>query len=602
MIKWKALLLFIFYFSTNTLAQQTSLTDSAIKSIAKNNVPDSNFIFSCFYIADTYMDIGQYDSAQLWLNKLYEKLPIKAITRSNYYLISRQAEVYYYNNLQELGLQQSRRGLDMAKALNDSLLLADSYNFLGLFYTNMDSSEKAIPYFKEGIKYVTQPTAANINLNLSKPHHLYGNLSEAFFKIMKYDSALLTANISLQKAKEINSQRGVAVAFISIADVFIALHKSDSALHYYKKGLLVAQNENEDDVALISHCGLAKAFVIKNYINESNKQLNAGFTLLQQNPSINRFFALQFLSNAIVIYRNSKNNEGLNTALQLKSEIETNNLKSSNTQIQTILNASVANEKRLLSLELTDAQQKQKLASSRLIMALILFSLFGIAFLVYRYYFNQRLAVAAIRNKISQDLHDDVGASLSSLQVYSAVASQHLANNPDKTRELLDKIATEVTSLMENIGDMVWSMKQGKEQIVNFDAKIKNYVADVFAAMNINYSVDVDAEIDTLIKNSTAKRNILMTVKEAINNVVKYSNATEVTIIVKKIGNAITIAITDNGKGFDMNATEQSGNGLLNIKNRIAEINGTVQIESVVNRGTKILALVPLDAVSNVGW
>ena len=74
-------------------------------------------------------------------------MPVKRPSLFNYFLITRQAEVFYYNNLQQLGLQESRKGLAMAEALNDSLLLADSYNFLGLFYMNIDSMATSIPYY-----------------------------------------------------------------------------------------------------------------------------------------------------------------------------------------------------------------------------------------------------------------------------------------------------------------------------------------------------------------------------------------------------------------------------------------------------------------------
>jgi hypothetical protein len=119
------------------LKGQTDL-DSAKKFFYKDQPSGDVFIKSCFFIADQFMDYEQYDSAQIWLNKIADRLPLKKPTLFNYYLSSRQEEVYYYNGLQRLGLQESERCMQIAKSLADSLLMADSYNFVGLFYMNID--------------------------------------------------------------------------------------------------------------------------------------------------------------------------------------------------------------------------------------------------------------------------------------------------------------------------------------------------------------------------------------------------------------------------------------------------------------------------------
>src|SRR6478672_8999181 len=139
--------------STITYAQDIQKTIDSLKKQINQANTEEKFVNKCFLIADNYMDIDQYDSAQAWLNKISDKLSLRKPSLSNYFLSSRQAEVYYYNGLQRLGLQEAERSLGIAQSLHDSLLLADAYNFLGLFYTNLDSTTKAIPYFKQGIAF-----------------------------------------------------------------------------------------------------------------------------------------------------------------------------------------------------------------------------------------------------------------------------------------------------------------------------------------------------------------------------------------------------------------------------------------------------------------
>lgn len=575
-------------------AQQSTQIDSAKKSTNAFSSNEPNFISTCFFIADNYMNIEQYDSAQVWLNKIHEKLPLKTNSLNNYFLITRQAEVYYYNNLQQLGLQESLRGLDMAKALNDSLLLADSYNFLGLFNMNIDSVTKSLSFFKEGIKYTKQPPYPDNYLSLTKPHHLFGNLSEAYFKLHMYDSALLNNKISLDKAKEIQWQRGIAVACKSMGDIFIAKKNTDSAQLYFKKGIIISRAAQEIDVELLCYSGLAQCFEIKNNYTDAKDQLGAGFALLKEKPMINRFFALQFLTAAINIYKNNKENTAIANALELKSEMETANIKGSNSQIQTILNAGLSNEKRIFNLEVTDAQQKQKLANSRLAIAIIAFIFLGIGFLVYRYYQNQKMAISKIRNKISQDLHDDIGASLSSLQIYGAVAEKTFRENPEKAMEMLQKISTQSKVVMENMSDIVWSMKVNDNSTL--EAKIKNYSVELLSDNNIEFNCSISPNVETSLKNITARRNILLIIREAMNNIVKYSKATEALLHIAIVDKTLELNMTDNGVGFDIDY-KKNGNGLEHIKQRADELHATFQIKSSLQKGTAISIIIPVKSI-----
>jgi signal transduction histidine kinase len=576
-------------------AQQLTPIDSAKKTIAASFSNENNFVATCFFIADNYMDIEQYDSAQVWLNKIHLKLPAKNISLSNYFLTTRQAEVYYYNNLQQLGLQESLRGLEMGKALNDSLLLADSYNFLGLFYMNVDSVKKSLLYYKNGIKYTRQPPYPLAYVSLTKPHHLYGNLAEAFSKLAQFDSALFYNKISLKLASEINWGRGIAVGYTSMGDILFSLQQIDSAFYYFNKGIAASKASKDIDVELLCYGGLAKCFdKSKNATYKST--LGLGLDILQKYPMLNRFFALQFLTTASNLFKANGESSQLIKTLELKSQIETANVRGNNSQIQTILNAGVANEKRLLNLEVIDAQQKQKLANSRLIIVLIAFSLLGIGFFVYRYYQNQKLAISKIRHSISQDLHDDIGASLSSLQIYGAVAEKTFKTNPEKAIEMLQKISIQSKTVMENMNDIVWSMNTNNANATSLEAKVKNYSVELLSDNNINFNCSIDAAVEPMLKSITAKRNILLIIREAMNNIAKYSKATNASLQINVLDKSLEIKITDNGVGFDIN-NGKKGNGLENMKQRAKELNGNFDINTSQNNGTSIFITIPLKSV-----
>ena len=367
--------------SFNKILAQVSELDSAKIKFATYKDDEAAYIQTSFFIADQYMDVEQYDSAQEWLNKVHDKIPAKKASLFNYFLTSRQAEVYYYNNLQQLGLQESFRGLQIAQDLNDSLLLMDSYNFLGIFYMNLD-------------------------------------------KMGKYVSALYYIRISLEKSYQTFWVRGIAVAHSGAGDIFFELNQADSALVNYQKGKLTAAINKDIDIELLCLGGLAKVYNGNNDYGKAKAQLDSGFVLLTNNPNLNRYFSLQFLNIAVAIYKSKNDDNRLVKTLELKSKIESENLNNNNSQLQSILKAGVENEKRLLTLQVNEANQNKKLANTRLLIVIVAFVLLVLGFIFYRNLQMQKLATAAMRQKISQDLHDDIGASLSSLHIYSSIAEK----------------------------------------------------------------------------------------------------------------------------------------------------------------------------------
>jgi signal transduction histidine kinase len=575
--------------------------DSAKRQAQLVSKNDSAFVQTCFYLADTFMGQDQYDSAQLWLNKIHERMPLKKPSLFTYFLQTRQAEVYYYNNLQQLGLQETNRALQTATTLNDSLLLADSYNFAGLFYMNLDSSKKAILFYKEGIRYAHQTPYPAQYISLSKPHHLYGNMGEAYIKLKMYDSALLNIRISLQKATEINWERGIAVAHNNAGIIFFETGYIDSAIQHYTAARKVSQHSADFDVELLTYSGMAACFDKQDNYATAKTELDKGFEVLHQKPQLNRFFALQFLTTAVELYRKHNDDKLLVNALEMRSAIETANVRGNNAQIQTILNAGLENEKRLLNLEITEVKQKQELTNTRLLVALIAIAFLTTAFLVYRYKQNQKLSLAKVRNKISQDLHDDIGASLSSLQIYGAIAEKTITEDPPKAKEMMYKIAVQSRQLMENMNDIVWSMKTNDVNTTSLVAKIKNYGADLLNEKNIVCHYNILPETEHSLQTIKARKNILLIIKEAMNNIAKYSNATEATIDFRQEGTNLVLIISDNGTGFNAGSVKK-GNGLTNMQQRIQEINGNLIVEATPGKGTVINAVFPLAAINDTGW
>ncbi|RZM08129.1 MAG: tetratricopeptide repeat protein, partial [Pedobacter sp.] len=288
-----------------------------------------------FRIADNFMELDQYDSAQVWLNYVANMLPLRKPSLFNYFLSTRQAEIYYYNGLQRLGLQEAERSLQIATTLNDSLLLADSYNFLGLFYMNLDSTRKSIGFFREGMAYAKDPPYPANYLSLSKPYHLAGNLAEAYVKLGSYDSALILSRRSLQLATKLDVGRGIGVASNLIGTILLKQYQEDSAIAYQQAAINITIQSLDYDVALIAYGGLAAGYAENDEKAAAFEALKNGFSLLHDQPHINNFFYGQFLEDALAVYRKYDDREMLIYALDEKSTLATKRLKKNDLQMNT---------------------------------------------------------------------------------------------------------------------------------------------------------------------------------------------------------------------------------------------------------------------------
>ncbi|MEP6675583.1 MAG: sensor histidine kinase [Ferruginibacter sp.] len=206
------------------------------------------------------------------------------------------------------------------------------------------------------------------------------------------------------------------------------------------------------------------------------------------------------------------------------------------------------------------------------------------------------LARDAERNRIARDLHDEIGSTLSSIHIYSSVAEKMMVSNPEKTKQVLKQINVNTISVMENMSDIVWAMKTGDQQDILLSNKIKNIGYELLNAKNINCSYEIETKADTADLDIDMRRNILLIVKESLNNTAKYSNAAEANIKMTVHESVLDLYISDNGKGFDME-TVQKGNGLQNIQYRVKQCGGSLEITAADGNGTAIHCSFPIATI-----
>ncbi len=599
----KALFIFIcLLFSFAICGQRPSAgnIDSAKEVAFRNLESDTAFINASFYIAEKYMMQDLYDSCQVWLNHIASRLPQRKPSYFYFYLSTYQASNYYYTGLIRMGLQESERMLRIAHELKDSILVGTAYNLIGLSYMNMDSIKEAVPYFIKGIKYTRQPPYAIDYFTSSKPHHMYGNLAECYLKLGMYEDSKVAAINSKKLATEIGWIRGVAVADNTLGLVYARTGKIDSAKYYEREAISIGLTKNHPDVSLVSYSGLAECFQREQQNDSALACLNRGFMLMQEKPYLNDLFVKQFLGDVIRLSVIPDKPQLLIKALQLKDSITNNLVKKNDKQIVLLVKGSVANEIRATNLELVEIRHKQSLTNTRFILALVALGSMIFLFFLYRYYHIKRLKEIEIRNRISQDLHDDIGATLSSINIYGELAHNILDNKPDHSKEMLGKISDQAKSLMGRMSDVIWSMKPVEEENNSFTSRLKNYSSELLTPKDIICEFKIDETVSKKIINPIVRKNLLLIAKEAMNNITKYSQASMAVVGLLQKNDTIVLSIQDDGTGFTRPDPLQ-GNGLENIRQRCKQLKGSCEMLLERGKGVTIICTFPVAILSYTG-
>lgn len=210
-----------------------------------------------------------------------------------------------------------------------------------------------------------------------------------------------------------------------------------------------------------------------------------------------------------------------------------------------------------------------------------------ILYAIYRYRLQKAIEMEKLRTRIATDLHDDIGATLSSISMYSQVVKNQLKEKNPQLENVLDKMGENSRDMVNSMSDIVWTINPDNDDGVKLLGRMENYATDICAAKNIRLFFDKDEKLKTTILPLEHRKNIYLIFKEAVNNAVKYSNAQNIWVHLTIRNKKFSMTIKDDGKGFD-ERTIKKGNGLKNLQMRAEEIKGAVTIDSSAEKGTSV--------------
>lgn len=567
---------------------------------------DSLVILDCFQYVNDFMDEDNYDSAQHWLDKIDNLLPIKKPNRLSYLYHSRQSEIYYYNNLMSLGISETSRGYQVANFLKDSTLISDSYNFLGLFYLNLNRLDSAEIYLNKALLFNrNDKTKIAEYYNLTQKYHIYGNLAETYMLSKKYTKALICADSSITEAIKNHKYRAKALGEYTKGEILLKQNNYHAAIQLFNISKETSLNSpdfvNNRDVYLVNFSAIAKCNLGLGLRNIAKKILDQGLNFYTSQKDINRYYSLIFIDEAIQILNTLNDYQSLNAYLILKSEIENQNVKGSLKKIETIINVSLRNERKLMTLQINEAKMiKERLRTSQKNGLLIFLLILTIVILLL--WHNRRLSrknleliqknneiSAALlqgqtieRKRVAMDLHDNLGSTLSALWMSVATIDQSKMNEDElavheNLRYNLEKAYNDVRLLSHNLLPEEFE-KEGLAE------SLKNLVRKLNKTSEVNFKLEIDKDFGRV--NNKIEFELYSICLELVNNILKHAKASNAIISLSQTDNKLKMSVKDDGKGII--STTSHGKGLKNVEARAASIRANIQNLKTDGKGSAI--------------
>ncbi len=189
------------------------------------------------------------------------------------------------------------------------------------------------------------------------------------------------------------------------------------------------------------------------------------------------------------------------------------------------------------------------------------------------------------RERITRDLHDDVGSTLNSLAVMSELARRQSDSLPVEVTKTLDTIQNTARDTVQRISDIVWSVNPNIETMGDLVARMRHFTFLLFSGTTTRVRFSVPDNLEALPISADRRWQLYLIFKEAVNNASKYAGASLLRIELEVHDGKMRLFVRDNGQGFDL-AHKHPGNGLRTMQERAQALGGTVRWHSVAGEGT----------------
>ncbi len=505
---------------------------------------------------------------------------------------------YWQKGEYDQAMQHYLVALKLNEQLGQKSEMAVCYNYISMVYQSKFQLALAEEYVQKAFQIIQtlQPKANHISI--------YHNMANIFGMQAKYEDALKMDSIGLKMCEQLRIEFNKSMFYDNIANCYYYSNHYDQSIEYHLKAI-----------------SIDSTFKNNKQIGDSYCNLGAVYEALEKYDT-----AIYYYQKSIELCRKSGYKLGVKNSYELLSSLY-DKMNQPALAYQALLNSNAAkdsllNEKtenkiaQLRTLYETEKKEQQIIQqdlkiSRRNLLIGTLFTIFLLSLFTYYLFYNryklkqerklqtellkeeEKRTLAILeseeneRQRLARELHDGVGQLLSATKLNLSTIELNEKNKLQNSIDILDESIKEIRNISHNMVPDI--LNQQGLQIA-----IDNFIQKINQTNKIQLYFECNGFLESSL-NSTEKLMLYRIVQEAVQNTLKYAQASEMQIQLSADEQEISLLLQDNGKGFDIdNLKEYNGIGIRNMKLRTDYLKGNFEIESSPKNGTIIIVEIPI--------
>jgi signal transduction histidine kinase len=576
----------------------------AIKLVSRcKNFPNKKYLAQSYMLMGLfYDDAGDYSTTMKYYDSAgfyYRKI--------NYVLGIGQ----YYNNTGLIFKKQNKftesveaftKGFRIADSLGNERLLSQLSNNLGILYNDMEQPAKALPYLERTVAIHKKFE------NTAKLGMAYQNLAVSFELLNNFKKAIEVYQLSIKTSESIGDSSILQYSYDNLAGLYFKQKQAAKAYDLHKKALNIALaiddraqsgliynnisevcselGKREEQLQAAGH-----ALEIAEEVSNTKERIRAFANLARYYEDIGdhkKALSFKQRENDLIVKLFSENAAEATSESMVKYETEK---KEKEKEL-------LEQKNKIIALELENKERVNASKTKTIIILIILF-LLTVLIIVFIVLYNrvrrqkQHLeSLAGLRDereRISRDLHDNIGSQVSFIIHNLEWVQQELTTKSQEEQKVIHSVNTAGRDLMQSIRETIWALKNDKITIENFGDRVYSSLKKYNDSPQIKVRVKQNVKQNNSI-SALESLNLLRIIQEAVNNAFKYSQSKEIIIEVEADERyKYFIKVSDNGVGMNIESVLQKDNyGIDNMKHRASEIGSEFVMDSAPQKGTVI--------------
>jgi signal transduction histidine kinase len=569
-------------------------------------------------LADTVRIDALLDSAKAWVSTGRTESPVTAtnaalelvaqihsnaaaLTERTLHANKLQGVAHHYAGRYAQALLRFQEMEKAARTLGRKKDEAAALNYQGYQYRSMDETERALEITERSLAILlTLPADGNLA-------NTYSGLGTIHFELQQFDKAMAMQH----RAVDLHIRSGhdglAALSRMDVAEIHNKFGRFDSAYHELSLARpLIMDGENAPDQCIFLYHE-AHALLGLGRADEAERLAQVALRLAKEVGNDEHLYRanelLALVASAKGHYKEALLKQDSSRAALIKSldlekaqELTEVRLTAEHDREQAALHARLEEERRM--------KRNTMVGGGLILLVAVLLA----ALLITTRRKNaqilaaQQLVVDAekqreneqVRTRIARDIHDDIGSGLTKIAMLGSEVKRSLHEHSNELRSALDRIIGHSREVNAALSDIVWTvdpMRDTSAELVSHARAVaQRTLQDSGIASTLRFQHN---DPEHTVAPGT-KHHVVMVMKEAINNAMKYANASHITVLLDAGANRVKLVVTDNGAGFDPEALARVGNGLRNMRSRAAAMGANLTVEATPGTGCTVTLEGPL--------